>query len=210
MWFLDQIVEYLAVARDAIYEAWQVVQGWWVPFRYLAPPLWGLYRALDRVVYGFYFFNLWIDNLASQLATIPTFPAIYAYFKTYFDYAVNAWNWIVNAWSNITAIVNNWWLSVQQTVLAWIEQAKQFLMTFIDQLNVWVANLQATWDNFWVNIFPTLLDKLTLNSILATWFKDFEPFWQGWQDWRDKVIEFFTDPLQWIYDRLEEWFERFW
>ncbi|GAH56544.1 unnamed protein product [marine sediment metagenome] len=33
----------------------------------------------------------------------------------------------------------------------------------------------------------------------------------GWvQEFRDTITEFFADPLQWFYDRLEEIFERYW
>lgn len=97
--------------------------------------------------------------------------------------------------------------------------------------NLWAVTLpmltnrldavDAAWDNFWIQVWPTVVDRSFLLSwwqdkmglieeLIASQFKLAEDLWRGWSEIRGSVLEFFADPCQWVYDRLDEFFERFW
>lgn len=135
-------------------------------------------------------------------------------------------------WQNVTDTITQWWYTTQVTVKGWIDTAKAVLQSAIDALQIALNNLSVAWDAFKVKI-PTIdtiiswfadwgsyvlqqiinwgaLTSLQIQSLIATWFKDYEPFWEGWLDWKDAVIEFFTDPEDWLYKAMDRIIERFW
>lgn len=232
MWFLDQIVSWLGSARDSLYSAYLEVRGWIWPFHHLSTPLYNIYTAFYYLTIYFSYFNDWVEDTATKLTTILSYANITSYFSYYFDAATNAWTWVVNAVSNVTSIINSWWSSAQYTVLAWIDNAKYWLQTQINSLNVWVSNLQASinellalipsmseiiawFSNWWSLILaqiiswgglPAALIQDLINSTLRLWFPFYDELASLWNNIRD----FFADPLGWIYNKLEEFFERFW
>ncbi|GAI32766.1 unnamed protein product, partial [marine sediment metagenome] len=133
-----------------------------------------------------------------------------SYFRDWFEFAEDAWNWVRHAWDRVTNIVDDWWLATSSTVGSWIAAATEGF-----------DDLVEAWDTFWRITFPTLVsfdwldiwwdDRLTdLQALINTAIQELAPFWEGWQEIRESVLEFFSDPYQWIYDRLDEWVERFW
>ena len=232
MWFLDQIISYLASARDWLFSAYDEVRGWVSPFHYLSTPLFYIWIAFDRLVIYFSYFNDWVTDTATKLTTILSYANISSYFSYYFDAAAAAWSWVANSWWNVTNIINSWWSSAQYTVLAWIDDAKYWLQTQINSLNIWVSNLQASinellalipsiseiiawFSNWWSLILaaiiswgglPAALIQDLINSTLRLWF----PFYDALAGLWNNIAEFFADPLDWIYNKLEEFFERFW
>ena len=79
------------------------------------------------------------------------------------------------------------------------------------------TNLKAAWDTFWTVTFPTLVSWAWLTTwwnsrlediqgLINSAFTIREGLWTGWQDWRDKVVEFFTDPLEWLLAKFTDWF----
>jgi len=232
MWWLEQIITYLSQVRDWFLDAYYEVSGWVYPFNNLATPLYWLYHAFFYLAFHFGSFNAWVDDAASKIAAILNFDNLYSYFRTYFDYAVNAWNWVFNAWNNVIAITGDWWNSTQLIVQSWIASAQQFLQTQINGINTLLASIQASvdnllsnlptlneiiswWSNWWGNTLANLgswwNDRLyDVQGLINSAFVERESLWAGWQDFRGKVVEFFTDPWGWLYDRFDDFIERFW
>jgi len=115
----------------------------------------------------------------------------------------------------------SWTTWVGQYIAEWWPTILPHILGYVDKAVEGLADVAATWDNFWTNIFPTLVsfDRLTtwwnsrlldIDALIDTWSKDLAPFWEGWQEIREEVTNFFADPLQWAYDKLDEFFERFW
>lgn len=228
MWFLDQIVSWLHSARDYFYDAYETVSSWVWPFYLLSYPLYSLYRVFFNLAIYFGEFNSWVDYVAGRVANILTFSNIYSYFKTYFDAAINAWNWVANAFWNVWSVVDSWWTTTQYTVLAWIDEARNWATTLFNQASLLLASLQAAWDNF-KGMIPTIDDVIywwnnwTGNVLLTvnTWwtgallevsalinsaFIERESWWAGWSNFRDQVALFFADPLEFLWDRAADWF----
>lgn len=232
MRFMTWIVEDLNSASDFLYSIYREVLDWPWPFWYAATFFYSLSRAFNWLAWDFADFADWVDDVADQVADTLGFSDIYLYFRTYFDAALDAWDWVRYAWSNVTGIIDAWWSSTRWTVQGWIDIATQgfdsLAAAWSDFWNItwpqWTSKLDllaADWSTFWAVTFPTLVsfDWLTtwwnsrvaeVQSLIDSGFTLREPFWAGWQDWRDKVTEFFTDPEDWLYKSFDRIIERFW
>lgn len=228
MWFIDQMVTWLGSVTDFFYAAFLEVRGWVWPFHYLSTPLWGIYVAFWWITYYFGQFNAFLDLVYNKIGTILSYLDITSYFKTFFDYALWAWDWISNAWGNVTDIVDSWWSSASLTVRTWIDGAYQFARSSIDQVNIWLSSLQVAWDNFkgmipslseilaWFADWPAkILSQITywgalpgkliqdlINGTLKEWFPFYDTLAEIWST----IVEFFVDPLEFLLARFTDWF----
>ena len=202
------------------------------PLTLLADNLYGISTWFYSVAWDFSAFFSWLLTRCEEVSQTLTWGNIYWYFKSYFDAALNAWSWVSNAWSNVWNIIDQWWSGAITEVQGLIAAATQGFDSLVAAWsNFWtytwpqwttkLSLLAADWGNFVTHKLPTLFDlsyaevwwrsKLTdISGIITTSLKEYEPFWAGWQDWRDKVIEFFTDPEEWLYKALDRIIERFW
>lgn len=84
-----------------------------------------------------------------------------------------------------------------------------------------LEDLRANWSNFWSVTFPTLVSLTWLATWWTSTMRDVldlidsaftlrDSLWAGWQEIRDTVLEFFSDPLKFLYDRLEDFMDRYW
>jgi len=232
MWFVDYITQKCYDASGLFYSIYLKVYDWVYPFWLAATYFYSLSTLFNTLGNYFSYFSQWVGTTASKLLEILSYSNIYSYFKTYFDYATNAWSWVLNAWTNVTGIVNSWWASTSITVQSWIAAAQSFLQTQLNTVNTWLTTLQAAWNewkakipsfdalwlwftNWWNSVLTQIiawgaLTALQIQSLIDTALKTYAPFWEGWQDWKDSVIEFIQDPWQWLYDRVEDLFDRFW
>jgi hypothetical protein len=228
MWFLDQIVSALKVASDWFYRLYRDFSDVPLIGGVLAAGFYWLYTAFYHLATYFSSFNAWVEDATSKLGRILSLENIASYFKTFLDYATNAWAWITNAWNNVIGIVSTWWQTVKPVVLAWIEEAKSWVKDQLKDLLTWLGGIQRAvdafldklpslseiilwWKDWWGNVTKVITDWWPdgledVKELDDTQTKDNEPFWKGWQDVRDSVIEFINDPLEWLANRLEDWF----
>lgn len=210
MRFMDWIVELLYDVCLFFYDIYQEVKDWpdWASF--ISEFFYSLYDAFYDLAKAFEDFDEWVDDVADRVRDILDFENIWDYFEDWFTWAEDAWNWVEDAWDRVTNIVDEWWLVTSSTVAGWIAAATEGF-----------DELKEAWDDFWTNTLPTLISF----DWLSTWWEDrlldiqdlidapvktIMDILESWQEVRDSVLEFFSDPFQWIYDRLDEFFERFW
>lgn len=232
MWFLNSIVSWLDSVTGYFYDAYQEVSGWVFPFHYLSTPLYWLYHAFYYLTHYFGEFNNWLVWAAGRIDVILSTWDIWSYFETWFTYAQDAWSWVYNALYNVWNICNDWWSSAQYTVIGWIQDVQDYASSLFNQavsliapledalasVIAWLPSIEEViswWGNWTGNVWATITSWWSgaIGEVLAlinSAFLEREPFWAGWQDWRDSVTEFFSDPLQWLYNKMDEWFERFW
>jgi len=149
------------------------------------------------------------------------------------DTAIESWlAMLVNLANELPAIVKNWWEATKPTVLGWIDTIRQGL----DKLEAswdyfrkvtfpkWTSQLEVIrelWDDFKKYTLPTLINVTWITdwwsgkaNDIKDWIKsafvERENLWTGWIDWRDQVIEFFTDPEEWLYKAVDRIIDRFW
>ena len=228
MWFLDRIVEWLNTVTNLFRDAYLEVSGWISPFRYLSTPLFYLLVAFSNITFYFSQFNDWIDDVAKKISTFLTELDLTQWFKPWIEKILDAWNWFLTRWGWFWQSAGEWWGTVIPTVKGWIAIATEGLDALkVAWGNFWTISwpqwmgqfetLRASWNNFWTITFPTLVsfNWLTtwwssrvadIQNLIDSAFTTRTSFWAGWQDLRDNVVEFFSDPLEWLWARLTDWF----
>lgn len=228
MSWVDDIFSFVWDISDWFYSAYQEVKGWVWPFYYLQYPLYGLYQVFRSLLTPIAHFSDWTREVWSKVQEIFSLEQITAYFRTWIDYATAAYWWVVSAFWNVWNIVEDWWSSAKYVVLAWIDDAKLWFQALLNEANAWLAQLQADWDSivgkiptwdevgaWWSNWRGNVLATITgwwvgalldVVGLIATAFIEREGFWAGWQDFRDKVADFFTDPLEFLWTLFVDWF----
>lgn len=228
MWFLNSIVSWLTSAKDFFYDAYLEVRAWVYPFYYLSYPLYSLYTTFYYLAYYFSDFNEWVDWAANEIGNILSYSNIYSYFRTYFDYASDAWYWVRDAYYYVTGIIDNWWDATWYDVRSWVYARIDDVEVLIANTESWLANLQAdfnnlieslpnlneilTWfTNWWSNTLASIiawgaLTATQISSLIDSAFTARDSLWAGWQDVKNDVIEFFTDPLGWLEAKFTDWF----
>ena len=180
------------------------------PFGFLGDFFLEIYDLLTDLHYGLWQFAQDYESLWEGIVGILTESDIYNLLWTWLTYAEDAWAWVLNSVQNVTDIISGWWSTILPYIIGYVDMAVEGLD--------WLLSM---WDNFWYNTLPNLisLDWLTIwwdskllevDTLIGSWLTAFSPFWEGWQEVRQEVTNFFADPLQWIYDKLDEFFERFW
>lgn len=232
MRFLDRIIDYLLdIALFFLELAWEV-RDWGDWARWAYNFLVDIADAFARMATRFGDFNEWVEDTVDRLRDILDLGDIWSYFRSWFEWAEDAWYWVRFAWENVFDIVTDWWSTILPYVLAYVDEAVEGL-----------SDLRAAWNEFWTVTWPefvnrlqelqeswdlfvtTVLNTLVSFSWLTTWWNDrladiqalintaiqeLAPFWEGWQEIRDTVLEFFADPWAWLYDRFDDFIERFW
>ena len=228
MGFINNIVSALNDVSDYFYDIYREVYDWTYPFWLAAPLFYYISRGFNHLAWDFYDFGEWVDDVADRVRDILDFSDIWDYFDYWFNRAAWAWDWVLRAWDNVWDIVNDWWSYTRYTVLAWVDEAKSYADALVVGVTNWLASLQEAWDSFKGRI-PTIDEVIlwwgnwtgNVTGIISTWwtgtltevkslinsaFLEREPFWAGWQDWRDKVTEFFSDPVEFLWARFTDWF----
>jgi len=208
--FMIWIIEELENAEEFFHDAYLEVKGWIYPFYLLKYPLYGLYGVFLWLVEGFYEFYLWLDWAADRIDDILSWTNIRSLIRSWLYGIENLISWF-SSWTYwVWKEIDEWWQGILPLVKEYIDSAVEGLEDFA-----------ATWNNFWNNIYPNLVSFtwlttwwnskiLDVQKLINTAFTLRESFWEGWQDVREEVVSFFSDPLQWTYNKLDEFFERFW
>ena len=210
MWIIldiRRIVQYL-------YQAFADMALWcWAhdpPFGSIGSFFAEIYDHLTDLHYGLYLFAEEYESLWDAIVGILTESDIFLLLQTWLNYAEVAWNWVANAFTNVVSIINDWWITILP-----------YILTYVDNAVEGFTELKAAWDTFWTVTLPNLvsfdwlgiwwLSRLEdVQSLIDTAILNLNVLLEGWQEVRDAVLEFFNDPYQWMYDRLDEFFERFW
>jgi hypothetical protein len=207
---LDFLCTLIWNIASTIAEMYAVTSGWVWPFNLISGLFYNFYFIVQSIAWRVMDFNTWVTNLIAQLSTFINWSTLWSWFSQFYDMIATAWTWVVSAWSNVTSIVSSWWAATSTTVLGWINTAVQGFQA-----------VKVAWDYFWTQIFPGLVSFLGLDfwwtgklpgitalilSTLKTAFPFYDELVQLWGD----IKAFFTDPLQWVYNKLDAFFERFW
>lgn len=228
MSWMNSIIYWLGTVRDGFANIANTLCGWTWPFYFLALPFLYIYYAFSYLVVHFTEFNTWLVWAAGRISQILDISYITNYFSPWISYATNAWNWVANAITNVRIIIDGWWGGAQQLVLFWIDQVKYWALAQFNTLYNWLAQIQVLWQQFsaWIPSFQEIIAWFgdRWNWILAqiiTWggipakeiallidskLKEWFPFYASLAELWDKVVEFITDPLEWLATSLEDWF----
>lgn len=232
MSFLSAIINILNDVSDWFYEIYlECFYGAW-PISALAHLFLKMCYLFNDLAWGFSDFGSWVRDISSKIAQVLNWNTIWSSILSYVPNLIQIRDWFYSWVNNVLGLVDNWWSSVRWTVQGWIDTAVSGFRDLINQLEGSFTVVLEAWDSFkgkiptleevaawfgnWTGeVFSAIDDWWSgtigdVQALISSALIEYEPFWAGWQDWRDQVVEFFTDPLQWLYNKLDEWFERFW
>ncbi len=232
MQFMTWIIEELANVSDFFYDAYSEVKDWIFPFYYLKYPLLGLYTTFHWLSESFYDFYQWLDWAADRIDEILSWSNIRSLIGSWLYRIEDAVDWFLSWTYWVRQEISDWWTGILPYILTYVDNAVEGFTDLIEAWDTFWTITFPTWTTellrvgselsaFFAFTLPTLVSftwlttwwnsKLTeIDTLINSWFLTFTPFWEGWLDWKGQVTEFFSDPYQWIYDRLDEFFERFW
>ncbi len=233
--FIGWIIERFNFLSEDLYAIYLEVLSWMWPFYNVSYLFYYLAAGCSQIAWGFYDFSLWIVEVHDRIQQVLTWSTIWAYILSYVPNLVDIRDWFYDWPSNIYGVVTDWWSSTSSEVLSWIDEAKSYAATLVAGVDTWLGNLQATWDdfwtitwpewmsnfdavkagwdNFWTQTFPTLATWTGVDNLIDSTIRAWLPFYDDLASlvrlWGE-IEEFFSDPLQWLYNKMDEWFERFW
>jgi phage-related protein len=120
------------------------------------------------------------------------------------------WQFIQNVWDSIAGIIDNWWSGMVDTVQGWVDVAKDFVLGLIDDLKGIVTRVDVALSNFFTVTLPTLASKFDVTEIIKGFLDPFRDVFNFIEMVKGELIKFFNDPWAWLYDKFDEFFERFW
>ena len=232
MSFLNWIVEDLNSASDFFYDIYLEVQDWIWPLWLAAEFFYSLSRVFNWLAWDFSEFAGWVYDTAGRLGDILSWGNIRSLIRGWLpdlEGVVDWWSWW---WVWVGQEIDAWWSGTGTMVQGWIAAAiaelegawEDWLYFWNITWPAWLAQfetLRASWDNFWAVTLPTLVTFTWLSTwwtstmgevqdLIDSAFTVRDSLWSGWQELRDQVVEFFTDPWAWLYNRFDDFIERFW
>lgn len=202
------------------------------PISYAATWLYWLSREFSNLAWSFYDFYFWVEEVSKQVSLILSWSTIWSYIKDRVPNLEQISDWFSTWRTKVRLEVSAWWSDAGLVVLSWIAEAERGLLSRIESIQNVVNSLRGEWNSF--------KPQLPAIESLLTWYENwrsnvrasFDAFWREklldiqrliddaftlraylWSDWlehRDNILEFISDPLQWLYDRIDEFAERFW
>lgn len=200
--------------------------GW--PLDSIASWFYGLSVFFYDLAWDFYEFSRWVNDVQSKVGNFLSWSTIWSYILSYVPNLTQIRDWFYSWVTYVTNTITSWWSAAQSDVKSWIAAAVQPFSTMLAQWsnfwnNLWFQwtqdfnRLKTDWNNFWKVTFPNLLSfdwletwwqsrLLELQGLINTAVRDVAGMAEGWQDMRDNVVEFFNDPVEYIWDRFTDWF----
>ena len=230
--FMHWIVQRLNYISDFFYDLYLdcYYVGW--PLDVLDTWFYYISDYFSKLAWHFSDFGTWVNDVAAKVLDILNWSTIWSYILSYVPNLTEISDWFYYWWDYVTQVVDTWWTSTSTTVLAWIDEAKQWTQIWIDYLQSQVyalgvriddilalipdmSEIQAWFTNWTGNVSQVINTWwsgaiLEVQGLIDSAFTIRESFWAGWQDWRDQVTEFFTDPEDWLYKSVDRIIERYW
>lgn len=226
--FMDWIRERLAGVFTFFYSIYAETNGWIWPFHLVSLPFYNLYRSFVYITKYWIDFSDWTAAVWTKVEQTWTSEGIVGLIKWWFPSLANIVEWFAGRWLWFVSVVGDWWDSTKLTVLAWIDEARDWIL---ELLAVTEASLAKLWQDlqwffdhlltideiiqWWKDWLGRVMAALVrwgfaqmadVTALIISAFLEREDFWSGWQDMRDYVFAFFDDPLEFIWSLFEDWF----
>jgi len=230
--FVDRIFSLVWDIYEFFIELSYEAQDIWVVGPAISGWFYSVARACFSLLTPIAHFRDWTVSIELQLIDMITWESIQGMLSEVWNLLEPIQDWLDNVWTNVYQIVNTWWTDKVLEVQALIDLAIEAVVSAVNNLSTAVNNLSIAWAAFkgkiptldeviawWSNWPGELLSVinswwtgkvLEVQALINTAFVTRQSFWAGWQELRDQVLEFFSDPEDWVYKRLDSFFERFW
>ncbi len=162
-------------------------------------PLPGLARAAQ-----------WYDTVAEAISSFLSKSWLLDFLSDPLAMLKKVWSWFENWWGNVTSVVTTWWQGISTTVLDWVDAAKTYALGLVNNLQGVFNTLQSTWNNFAGTVLPSLASRFDVDQLIKGAFAPWSDLFNFWGQVGGEIKAFFADPLQWAYNKMDKFFERFW
>jgi len=228
MYFMNWIINELNDVSDWFYELYLdcYYAGW--PLSSIASWFRYLYQTFNELAWDFSDFFSWLLDMADQIEEALSWSTIKSNIISWFRYLGDLSDIFYYFGNNVASVVTSWWSATQWTVRGWIDAAvsgfnsmltawSNFWNNLWPQMTSSFNSLKSAWENFtwytlprlpsWGDIEDWWSGRVgDLQGLINSAFTDRASLWEGWQELRDNVVEFFTDPVEFIWDRFADWF----
>lgn len=230
--FWNPLIDFCVTIGNYFNNIADEVTDWVTPLNWLETPFRWIGEGFGWIAYYFSLARNWTIEAWNRILTFLSELEITDLFGVLIDAATFVWDKIVDAAEQVGVIISTWWETVQLTVQDWIETARLWaeehlsdqweslrplwtwwygfkdnfptLDEVIDWFQQWPAKVRGEIDNWW----PEAL--LTVQSMIDSAVADISAGLNEWLNVKDEVIEFFSDPLEWLYNKFDELIDRFW
>jgi len=207
---IDWLIHVCMTISNHFYYVYLDISGWWTPFNLIAPVfLWVSDSFIDFAHYLGQF-SAWVWWAQDWISKILTWDYILSLIMPYIQWGINAWNWVVNAWNNIWNEITIWWATIQTIVTGWIDVAKQWAKDLIDQVSIGLNYLSSAWTEFTTTVLPKLASWTGVGELITSYLENWFPWYNTLVEIKDELFEFFADPIDYVYNKMDEFFERWW
>ncbi|MCK9598675.1 MAG: hypothetical protein M0R06_06515 [Sphaerochaeta sp.] len=182
------------------------VSDWIWPFHNLSGPFQAISSLFDSGARGVDEFNAWLGETIPELLDKLTWENIFNLVLGCFPGLEDVITWFSSWPTYIWDMIAEFWAGAQ----GWIRDLVQLATEGLE-------DLKAGWYNFFNVTLPGLVRVENLPDWFQSWLEDIqglidsafsirEDLWEGWTDWRDKVKDFFDNPVEYIWNRFTDWF----
>jgi len=228
MWFINGIVDALDWMSDLFLDIYVETKDWVWPFYYISDPFYWLVAATIRLAGYFIDLGDFLEMVDDRVDEILDEWDIRSMLRPWLDMAEDAWAWVQDATLELWGIVDEWWTTTASSVRDWIATAEAWLWAEMEKTRGWLHEVRTWWLEFIWRV-PTIDEIITwfgdwgskvITSVI-TWgaltatqigelidskISELPSFWEGWQEVKDQVIAFFSDPVEFIWERFTTWF----
>ena len=112
------------------------------------------------------------------------------------------WDIIQTWWSDL----GDWWSTKVTWIRDLIDAAQDWLRSLIDDIRSGLDQLGVWWDNFTRDILPSLATRFDITQAISAFMEQWKDLFEGWEAFKNSIVDFFSDPLEWLWDRFTDWF----
>ncbi|KKN37947.1 hypothetical protein LCGC14_0758340 [marine sediment metagenome] len=136
--------------------------------------------------------------------------------------AISTWSDSLNTWWSATwSYIVDWVGARFDSLEVWVGATRDWIMASVDAIADQIQdrisivtgalnNLIASWNVFVTSTLPGLASHLDVTAAFDSFMLAWKDLFDWWGEFWEEVTSFFTDPFAWIYERIDEFFERYW
>jgi hypothetical protein len=153
----------------------------------------------------------WVNSLVEWAIQVSAwFEDIITEIREAFDLFTQGlntlWQELVNFKDTLFSLFESWLAAAKDTVLGWVAVVRDWLLERIADVRTLVDTLGVRWDNFWNEILPGLVSFDALEDRVKQLLADLSAPLNVLLEFKDKIVAFFSDPLEWLLEMFTDWF----
>ena len=160
--------------------------------------------AIDWVLGGVNTAIILAQSLGAKLEGVRQWALdLYNQLKT----SVNqVWSYVTNIASTLGSTITTWWSGMQATVLSWVDMAKKYALSLVNDLRGLLNRVDISLSNFFASILPFLTTKLDVTDLIKSALAPFRSTLNTIETFKNDIVSFFGDPPGWLASHIEDWF----